>query len=110
MTLTSNMTAELEKVREALAFYQSIDDDASRFLSGFAATPGTCDKNSKARHALLTLDTIIAKRKATEEALRVAVEGLQDIADVKQHEVESCAYARYYLAKINTILKEPTNE
>lgn len=103
MPTTSNMTAEIEKVRELskrLRIKADIIQMGERIAFG--------SDSEIMREAAATLDTIIAKQKATEEALRVAVEGLQDIADVKQHEVESCAYARYYLAKINTILKEPT--
>ena len=96
--MTDTLT-ELEKVRGAWCHYMS------------NARPETRNDFLRAFHSFApSIDTIIAKQKATEEALRVAAEGLGDIADIKKHEVESCASARYTLAKINTILqgKEPT--
>ena len=99
--MTDTLT-ELDKVREALAiaFYNVHVPCSHTDSHGWHTYCHTL--------ADIALSTIIAKQKATEEALRVAVEGLADIADIKQHEVESCASARFYLAKINTILKEPT--
>lgn len=109
MTATPNITAELEKVREIskrLRIKADIIQMGERiaFGSDSEIMPEAAD----------TLDTLIAKQKATEEALRVAVEGLEFYLNrelgystwmaAMKEDLGGCADKAF--AKINTILEE----
>jgi len=104
--MTDTLT-ELEKVRREIV-------PICQYESGLVVNMSFDEPYAakRARQAIVILDTIIAQQKATEEAIEAVRVRLVQIAS---GDYRACghlaeAVALDALAKINTILKEPTNE